>query len=219
MTRTKYIDLAALLISIIPFISWILLKDSLPDKLPIHWNVSGEVDGWTTKDQLPVFLFIMTSISVITYSILRFIKFIDPKRTAQLNENIALKVGLGIVIFIAIANLLLLVPKSPGFNMTSIIITMVSLLFTFLGNLMYNIKPNYFIGIRLPWTLENEINWKRTHRLAGIVWFVGGIICAILSIMMTPKTMFFVLIGTTILLVLIPAIYSFTLFKKGNQPG
>jgi uncharacterized membrane protein len=82
---------------------------------------------------------------------------------------------------------------------------------------MYNIKPNYFIGIRLPWTLENDDNWKHTHRLAGISWFIGGIISAILSLLISPKTMFPVFIGITMLLVLIPGVYSFMLFKRAKN--
>jgi uncharacterized membrane protein len=111
---------------------------------------------------------------------------------------------------------LIVLPIPNDLNITSIILVMVSLLFTFLGNLMYHIKPNYFIGIRLPWTLENENNWRHTHRLAGITWFIGGIISATLSMLIQPKTMFIIFIGITFLLVLVPGIYSFILFKRTN---
>jgi len=217
MAKAKFIDVFAFILWLIPFVTWFFLKDSLPEKLPIHWNLKGEVDGWATKEQLPIFLLLMTAIGIVTYLLLRFIKRIDPKRTAQLTEGVALKVGIGMVTFMTAVNLLILMPKGDTFKVTTIVLVMVSLLFTFLGNLMYNIKPNYFIGIRLPWTLENENNWKHTHRLAGIIWFIGGIICAILSLLITPKAMFPVFIGITLLLVLIPSIYSFMLFKRSNN--
>ena len=117
----------------------------------------------------------------------------------------------------AVANLLILMPKGSAFNTTSIVFVMVGLLFTFLGNLMYNIKPNYFIGIRLPWTLDNENNWKLTHRLAGVTWFIGGIVCAVVALILVPKNMFPVLIGITVLLVLIPSVYSFAIFKRKDK--
>jgi uncharacterized membrane protein len=194
-----------------------MLSDSLPEKLPMHWNIKGEVDGWTTKGQLPFFLLAMTAIGAFTYLLLRFIKRIDPKRTAQLNENRALKVGIGIITFMTAINLLILMPKGDTLNITTVVLVMVSFLFTFLGNVMYNIKANYFIGIRLPWTLENDDNWKHTHRLAGILWFVGGIISAILSLLISPNTMFPIFIGITMLLVLIPSTYSFILFKRSKN--
>jgi uncharacterized membrane protein len=217
MTKVKFIDLFAFILCIIPFVTWFMLSDSLPEKLPIHWNARGEVNGWTTKQQVPIFLLSLTAIGAITYILLRFIRRIDPKRNAQLNETITLKVGIGIITFITAINLLLLMPKGDTFKMTTVVFVMVSLLFTFLGNLMYNIKPNYFIGVRLPWTLENDDNWKHTHRLAGITWFIGGIVSAILSLLLPQQTMFPVFIGITIILVLIPSIYSYMLFKRSKN--
>lgn len=167
MTKVRFVDWVALILCAIPFIAWFFLRDSLPERLPIHWDSEGQIDGWTGKDKLPLFLMLMTGISTTTYLLLRFIKRLDPKRTAQLNEGIALKIGVGIIIFMTAVNLLLIIPKDETFDMTRVVLVMVSLLFAFLGNLMYNIKPNYFVGIRLPWTLENEENWRQTHRVAG----------------------------------------------------
>ncbi|MEI9921931.1 MAG: SdpI family protein [Bacteroidota bacterium] len=214
MGKFKFADLLAVAISVVPYIVWFILRDSLPEKVPTHWGIDGEVNGWTDRDQLPLMLALVTAVGLVTYILLRFIKHLDPKRNAQLNENTAIKIGIGALVLITGINLLVLIPKGNGFDMTTIIFVMVSLLFTFLGNLMYNIKPNYFIGIRLPWTLENEDNWKQTHRLAGIVWFVGGIICTILALVLAPKMMFTVFISATILLVAIPGVYSFMLFKQ-----
>jgi uncharacterized membrane protein len=201
----------------VPFVAWFMLKDALPERLPIHWNAAGVANGWTSKGSIPWYLLLMTGIGIATYLVLRFSKRIDPKRTAQLNENVALKVGIGVVAFMTTVNLLIVIPKNSAFNMGTTIFIMLGCLFAFLGNLMYNIKPNYFIGIRLPWTLENENNWKLTHRLAGAVWFIGGIVCIILGILLSPRTMFPVFIGLTVLLVLIPSVYSFILFQRQKR--
>ncbi|MEJ0034197.1 MAG: SdpI family protein [Bacteroidota bacterium] len=166
---------------VIPFGTWFIIKDSLPENVPIHLDEQGSValDAFD-RDRCWCYYVPLAS----------FIKRIDPKRNAQLNEGTALKIAIGVLILITGINLLILIPKSAAFNITTTVFVMVSLLFTFLGNLMYNIKPNYFIGIRLPWTLENENNWKLTHRLAGVMWFVGGILCAILALLLAPKSMF-----------------------------
>ena len=58
----------------------------------------------------------------------------------------------------------------------------VGLLLCLIGNYMHTIKPNYFAGLRLPWTLNNEDNWRKTHLLAGKLWFVGGLVIAILCL-------------------------------------
>jgi uncharacterized membrane protein len=217
MTKLKFIDLLAILLCITPFVAWFIVKDCLPERIPIHWNARGEVDGWTNSNQLLVHLLIMSAVGAISYLLLRFIKYIDPKRTAQMNETIALKLGLGIIAFMTGISLVVLLPKGESFNTSTAVFVMVSLLFTFLGNMMYNIKPNYFIGIRLPWTLEDENNWKHTHRLAGIVWFVGGIVSAVLVLALGPKTGFPFFIGITVLLVTIPGVYSFLLFRRTRR--
>lgn len=217
MIRIKPVDIVAVVISLLPFVLFVALHDSLADRVAIHWNAAGEADGWTESDQLPIYFGVMAALGLGVYLLLRSIKKIDPKRTAQFNEGIAIKIGIGMVTFVSAIGSLVFLPSTNNLNITSIVLVMVSLLFTFLGNLMYNIKPNYFIGIRLPWTLENENNWKYTHRLAGIMWFIGGLISATLSILIGPKTMFTIFIAITVLLVLIPSIYSFILHKRTSQ--
>jgi len=90
------------------------------------------------------------------------------------------------------------------------------LLFAVIGNYLHAIRPNYFAGIRLPWTLDNEINWKRTHQLAGKIWFAGGLFITISTVFVPFLYAFKIVFATVIIMVLIPSIYSFWLFKKGN---
>ena len=88
------------------------------------------------------------------------------------------------------------------------------LLFALLGNNMYNIKPNYFAGLRLPWTLENEENWRKTHQFAGRLWFFGGIGFAIIAVFMNNKWATYT--GAVILgiLIIIPIFYSYSFYKQ-----
>ena len=79
---------------------------------------------------------------------------------------------------------------------------------------MHSIKPNYFAGFRMPWTLESEENWKATHMLASKIWFAGGILIAILALFIKPFIMFFVMMGIVLIMVLVPAIFSYRFFKK-----
>lgn len=88
------------------------------------------------------------------------------------------------------------------------------LLFAFLGNYMYNIKPNYFVGIRVPWTLNSDYNWKKTHQLGGRIWFIGGILITIISLLIPAVYAHIVLTVVLAIMVIIPIGYSFILFKK-----
>jgi len=51
------------------------------------------------------------------------------------------------------------------------------MLFIYLGFLLEHAEPNWFVGIRTPWTLSSESVWKKTHRLGGKLFKIAGIIC------------------------------------------
>ena len=95
----------------------------------------------------------------------------------------------------------------------------VGLLLCLIGNYMHTIKPNYFAGLRLPWTLNNEDNWRKTHLLAGKLWFIGGLATAILCLLVPDTVAIVLFFIATIVLVLVPVIYSYRLYRKNDQAG
>ena len=99
----------------------------------------------------------------------------------------------------------------------SFLFVLMGLFFAAMGNLMHSVKPNYFVGIRLPWTLSNDENWRKTHQLASKVWFVGGLVVAALGLILPEKIAIFALFGIIIVICLIPIIYSYREFKKMAQ--
>ena len=96
----------------------------------------------------------------------------------------------------------------------TLIFALIGLLFAGLGNYFKTIKPNYFIGIRTPWTLENEEVWKKTHHFGGKLWFAGGLLIFILSLIIPIVYSFYVLMTVTVIISIIPIIYSYLEFKK-----
>ena len=94
---------------------------------------------------------------------------------------------------------------------------LIGVLFILLGNYFKTIKPNYFIGIRTPWTLENETIWKETHKLGGKLWFVGGILIVIFSLLLDKRQAFTVLMLITGLITIVPIVYSYLMFKKERK--
>ncbi len=95
-----------------------------------------------------------------------------------------------------------------------------SLFFAYLGNLMHSVKPNYFVGFRIPWALENEENWTKTHRLASKIWFTGGISLAIFSLLAGSNILLLIVFFCTVfLMTIIPVIYSYNLYRLANRTG
>jgi uncharacterized membrane protein len=103
---------------------------------------------------------------------------------------------------------------SGKFSLNKFLLPVMGLFFACLGNFMHNIKSNYFIGLRTPWTLEDPDTWRVTHQLAGKLWVAGGIIAAIATLLLPFKAGFIVFISITAVITLIPIVYSYLYFKK-----
>ena len=123
------------------------------------------------------------------------------------------------MLFLSALNLLiLLAAKNPG-ALSKGLVPLLGLMFAFLGNYMYNIKPNYLVGVRVPWTLNNDDNWRRTHQLAGRLWFVGGLVLTVISLI-TPAHMAVMLIVVILVpIALAPVVYSYLLYKRSGTPS
>lgn len=86
--------------------------------------------------------------------------------------------------------------------------------YVLLGNYFKTIKPNYFVGIRTPWTLENESIWKSTHKLGGKLWVAGGLVVIFTSLMLNEQNAFTMFLIITAIITLIPVAHSYLQFKK-----
>lgn len=94
-----------------------------------------------------------------------------------------------------------------------IVPALVGLLLIVVGNYLPKSKQNYTVGIKIPWTLNNETNWNKTHRLAGYVWIIGGLLMfanSFLKILWLP--VFIIIISA---MIFFPLVYSYILYKKG----
>ena len=192
----------------------------LPDRVPVHFNIEGQPDRYGSKTELLVVLAVMIVVNLLVYLLLTNIHRIDPKRKyAEENMPKMRRLAFAVACFLsAISCIIILSTLRAGFSMgVSYILVAVGLLFSFIGNYMYTIKPNYFAGLRLPWTLENEENWRKTHQVAGKLWFGGGLLLAMLALVLPDKAAFIVFLAGGALLVMIPVIYSFRLYQMSRH--
>jgi uncharacterized membrane protein len=79
---------------------------------------------------------------------------------------------------------------------------------------MRTIEPNYFIGLRLPWTLEDDANWKATHQLAAKLWIPGGLAIAVAGFSLPFFSAFITTMIITAIIVIIPTVFSYRFFRK-----
>ena len=197
-------------IALLPFVYLAYIWNRLPEKVPMHWNVSGEIDDYGNKNEL---LFMLLLVVGLPYLIFLVIPHIDPKQKLQNMGNKLNNLRFVLSLFMSALAIFILYSVQQKTSNTGLIFAIVGLLFAFLGNYFKTIKPNYFIGIRTPWTLENEEVWKKTHLLGGKMWFVGGLLMAMTFVLPDPLNLF-VFLGITAIISIIPIIYSYLEFRK-----
>jgi uncharacterized membrane protein len=197
-------------IALLPFVYLAYIWDRLPEKVPMHWNASGEIDDYGNKKEL---LFMLLLVVGLPYLIFLVIPHIDPKQKLQNMGNKLNNLRLILSLFMSALAIFILYSVQQETSNPTFIFAIVGLLFAFLGNYFKTIKPNYFIGIKTPWTLENEEVWKKTHLMAGKMWFVGGLLMALTFVLPNPLNLY-TFLGITAVITVIPIVYSYLEFKK-----
>ena len=193
---------------LLPILAGVMLWDQLPEQIPIHWNMAGEIDDWSSKSfavfGLPL---ILLSIQWLTV----FVISSDPK-----NKNYSTKVRNMIfwlvpVLDIALSAAMYSVALGGKVRVEAFLCVFLGLLFIVIGNYLPKCQQSYTIGIKLPWTLHSEENWNRTHRMAGRIWVIGGFLILFIGFF----KILWLMLPVVLIMTLIPIIYSYILHRKG----
>jgi uncharacterized membrane protein len=203
----------------IPFAYLAYIWAELPAKIPTHFNADGLPDNFGNKAEILWMPILFAVLGIGIYFLLQNMHRIDPKKKyAASTLSVMLKLSGVVLLLLTFVSLFLLHSTFKG-KITSMpfMFCALGLFLAFIGNLMHSIKPNYFAGIRVPWTLENEDNWRQTHQLASKIWFAGGILLALLSLLLNQKILLMVFVPVVIIMFAVPVIYSYLLYKKSAR--
>ncbi len=198
---------------LLPFLYLLILWDQLPQTVPTHFNIKGEADDWSDKTLL---IYLPCLLGPGLYLLMLIIPRIDPKnKLGQMGDKYYM-LRLIMAIFIsAISLYILYATKAGSLTGTNFILLLLGAFFAGLGNYMQAMRPNYFVGIRTPWTLENEEVWKSTHKLGGKIWMAGGLLIVVLAIVMKDSAMLAIVFGIVLaVMVLVPVIYSYLEYRR-----
>lgn len=191
-----------------------------PERVPMHWNIAGEVDGWGSRW---VGAFMLPVVILGMYLLFLVIPYLDPKKDRYEQFRKVFHVFKGfIVVFMALIYFITgLSALGYNINIGLWVPGLVGVLFILLGNYMGKIKPNWFMGIRTPWTLSSEEVWNKTHRFGGKVFMLGGLVFIAMNWIplnwrgpLFIADMVFILLGTVV--------YSYVVYlkeKKINPPS
>ena len=195
-------EIPFLAIALIPFVYLIYIWNRLPEKVPMHWNGAGEIDRYGDKKELVAMLCMLVG---ITYFVFLIIPYVDPKQKLQNMGNKLNNLRMILTLFMSGLAVFILYSVQQKSSNPGFVFAIIGLLFAFLGN--------YFIGIKTPWTLENEEVWKKTHIIGGKLWFVGGLLMA-LTFLLPNEMQLYTFLGITAVITIVPIVYSYLEFKK-----
>lgn len=200
-------------IIVIPFIYSLFIYNQLPEQVPTHWDIEGKPDDFSSRF---FGAFMMPLMNVGVYFLLLLLPKIDPrKRNYELFSGTyrALRILIHSMFtafyFVTVHSAMTGETFSP-----KIMIITIFLFLALMGNYMKNIKSNFFIGIKTPWTLDSKEVWKKTHELAGKIWFYTGLIAAFLILLIPDDFILFVTIPVFVIIILIPVVYSYFAFRE-----
>ncbi len=217
MKKTTQSILLALVLLAIPFCYAAYIYPSLPDSIPTHFNIKGEADAYGGKNSIFLGPGIMAVVGLFVFFVLSNIKSLDPKRYKEQDDSMYKKFALFTVAFLSLISCIIIFSSSnQSIDIGKLLLPALGLAFAGFGWYMPKIHQNYFAGFKLPWTLENEDNWNETHKLAGKIWMYGGVIQAIAALLLPNEAGFIVFFCITLIMVVVPSVFSYRMFKRGN---
>jgi len=198
------------LILLIPVLIGLALWNQLPEQVPSHWNIHGEVDGWSSK---PFTVFGLPALMLALQWVCVLAATADP-RYKNYNPRM-LKLVLWICPVICLIMSLLVYAAALGYSLPiqTIMPLLVGIMFIVIGNWLPKCRQTYTMGIKLPWTYASEENWNATHRFGGKVWVAGGIVTIFTSFWGS----FWLLMITLAVMVIAPTVYSYLYYRNHEK--
>lgn len=208
--RTLLKELLLIALTLVPVLYLLLNWKVLPETVPVHFDAKGEPNGYGSK---MVYIWLPLGI----YFLMLLLPKIDPRRANYaLFEESYYKLRLIMAIFIGAINTGVVWGLV---NQTNAIHRFMPLSIFFLlmliGNYMGNFRPNYFVGIKVPWTLNSDEVWTRTHKMAGKLWFWGSMAAILLYFVVGDLR--WILFPLLLILVVVPVVYAYLIYQKAGD--
>ena len=163
------------LLVVIAFVASAIAWPRLPERAPVHWNAAGEVDRWGGRLEAAVAI---PLVMLLILGLMRVLPKIDPRRAsyAKMAGTYETVIALTLATMLAIHGAILATALGHRVPMATVVPLVVGLLLIGLGNVLPRARPNWWFGVRTPWTLSNDRVWTRTHRVGGYAMMLAGVV-------------------------------------------
>lgn len=200
--------MTALMIAL-PMVIGAIFWNQLPEKIPTHFGIDGQADGYSSK----LFTLFAFPALFLLFQIICLASF----EKESVKVNIPAKMRRFYTWLIPVLSLIIqgsIYANALGFIKSgpTLVTTFLAIVFIVIGNYLPKIQRNATVGIRIPWTLSDDKNWYKTHRMAGKLWVIGGLIILLESFIQVALSY---VMGVVIsVMTVVPIVYSFILSRK-----
>ena len=210
MKHTKLNIILSCIILVAPMIFGMIVWNKLPESMPIHWGVLGEVNGWSSK---PFAVFVLPLLILAIHGVCIFASRKDFRNKKQSPKVMGLVLWICPLLSVMANSLTYAVALGKEINVLFVVSLTMGALFVLIGNYLPKCQQNRMVGIRIIWTLKNEANWNATHRFAGKVWVIGGLLLMASSLL--PYSILpWAMIALLVVFIGLPVLYSYRFHKK-----
>jgi len=215
MKFTIKTEIVPILLIILAIAASFYFYANFPDQVATHWNFAGQPDAYSSK---AFGAFFFPGLIIGLYLLFLVLPKIDPKKDRYTEFAKTYHIFKGILMFFFVAIYFIASLAGIGYDvkMNLVMPLIVGLLFILLGNYMGKIKPNWFMGIRNPWTLSSDLVWNKTHRLGGKLFIIVGLLF-LLSSFFTSNLLAIWIMALVILILIITFVYSYLLYRKEKK--
>jgi uncharacterized membrane protein len=193
----------------------LLHQNRMPDIVPTHWDASGKVDGYGSKW---INLLVMPGVIAFMALLTAVLPKLSPKKFEIAPFESAYSTIMVILCGMMLAIHLVIVQTTLGasWDISKVMMGVMFVSFIFVGNLLGKIEPNFYMGIRTPWTLADERVWRTTHRSAAKLWVFGSAAGALMVLLGFP---FWLYLSYFMVICLWPVVQSYVIYRRLNGGG
>jgi uncharacterized membrane protein len=209
--QTSKSDLSSLGLLAGTFAVTAALYQRLPARIPTHFGLHGQADGWSSR---AFGAWLLPTIALLVWALVRFGgRIAGPVFRERMEASPVKLVALLTVAFMSALHFVMLwsaLHESRGIG-TSLGVVL-GLFWIVLAQVMPRVRRNPFVGVRTAWTLSSDENWARTHRFAGWTFTIGGLIALFAALSGAPA------VGIVAILLsgLGPALYSWMIARRAT---
>ncbi len=197
------------IITLVSFAGIVAVYHKLPDRVPIHWNSSWEVDGTASKNKM----FLIGAVPALVNGLFYLLPIIDPRRKNYDAKTYGLMRAVIVLMFVFLSWATVVTALDLGINDKFLLSVIIGIAFIAMGNYLPKVKSNFFVGIKNPWALSDPTIWRKTHKVGGYFFFIIGLL--MLAMVVIDTTLYSnIVIGLLLIGILAVNIYSYILYRN-----